>query len=189
MTAARRIVTAGVAVLAILAGADGGRSTPTASSHAPGSTSSPADRAGGRVRRATSGRNSISAARTPATCRCFRTPCISQPTTARHGRELWRLDATGLPTMVADIILGAGSSSPNQLTVAGDTLYFTAYRLYWPGALALRWHRPALAGHRSQARNRQRCPLVPACAFGNQVGVPRQLTSAATSCSRSTAPT
>jgi ELWxxDGT repeat protein/VCBS repeat-containing protein len=42
-----------------------------------------------------------------------------------NGRELWRLDASGVPTMVADIN-PAGSSSPSQLTATSDWLYFLA---------------------------------------------------------------
>jgi ELWxxDGT repeat protein len=44
-----------------------------------------------------------------------------------HGAELWRSDGTPAGTqMVADIVAGAGSSSPSQLTVAGGRLFFAA---------------------------------------------------------------
>jgi len=44
------------------------------------------------------------------------------------GRELFVYDPTGgtPPALVADLNLGAGSSSPQDLTVIGDKLYFTA---------------------------------------------------------------
>jgi ELWxxDGT repeat protein len=54
-----------------------------------------------------------------------------------NGDELWRLDANGVATLVADIFPGTCdvfgqivpcSSGPRQLTVAGDVLYFVAGR-------------------------------------------------------------
>lgn len=44
-----------------------------------------------------------------------------------NGRELWYSDGTDAgTTLVQDILLGAGSSEPSQLTVVGSNLYFTA---------------------------------------------------------------
>jgi len=45
---------------------------------------------------------------------------------AATGRELWKLNAAGLPVLVADIY-PEGSSDPAELTVFNNELYFTAY--------------------------------------------------------------
>jgi ELWxxDGT repeat protein len=48
-------------------------------------------------------------------------------TDERHGRELWQTDGTPEGTkLVADIFAGTSSSSPEELTRVGDTLYFSA---------------------------------------------------------------
>ncbi len=45
---------------------------------------------------------------------------------AASGRELWKLNAAGLPVLAADIY-PEGSSDPAELTVFNNELYFTAY--------------------------------------------------------------
>ncbi len=46
--------------------------------------------------------------------------------TTATGRELWKLNAAGLPVLLADIY-PTGSSDPAELTVFNNELYFTAY--------------------------------------------------------------
>jgi len=46
--------------------------------------------------------------------------------TTAMGRELWKLDAAGVPVLVADIH-PTGSSNPAELIVFNNELYFTAY--------------------------------------------------------------
>ena len=41
-----------------------------------------------------------------------------------HGRELWRLDADDRMQLVADLVPGPDSSSPNELVELNETLYF-----------------------------------------------------------------
>jgi ELWxxDGT repeat protein len=43
-----------------------------------------------------------------------------------HGRELWRTDGVNPPVLVADISSGTASSSPSNLTILGNKLYFAA---------------------------------------------------------------
>jgi ELWxxDGT repeat protein len=42
------------------------------------------------------------------------------------GRELWRVTGGGVPSLVADLVPGPGSSSPAELVQAGQLLYFVA---------------------------------------------------------------
>jgi ELWxxDGT repeat protein len=42
------------------------------------------------------------------------------------GRELWRVTGVGMPSLVADLVPGPGSSSPAELMQAGQLLYFAA---------------------------------------------------------------
>lgn len=43
-----------------------------------------------------------------------------------NGAELWKYDGTNLPTLVADIATGAGSSNPTGYTTYNWTMYFSA---------------------------------------------------------------
>lgn len=42
------------------------------------------------------------------------------------GSELWRIDGAGNLALVADLVVGAGSSSPSELTNVASTLFFVA---------------------------------------------------------------
>ena len=125
MTAAKRLVTVGLAVLAILGGSErrsfdseqgsagisGPVATLAAQSTAPVAELVADIRSGGG-----SG---------PTGFRVFKDALYFSANDGINGRELWRLDATGAATMVADIN-PAGSSSPSQLTATVDWLYFVA---------------------------------------------------------------
>ncbi|MCV2890978.1 hypothetical protein [Ruegeria aquimaris] len=55
--------------------------------------------------------------------------------TTEFGIELWRTDGTADGTVqVADIAGGSTSGSPNDITVLGDTVVFSAYGGFRPGA-------------------------------------------------------
>lgn len=46
--------------------------------------------------------------------------------TGQNGEELWKYDGTNAPVMVMDINVGIGNSSPTNLTVMNNVLYFQA---------------------------------------------------------------
>jgi ELWxxDGT repeat protein len=68
-------------------------------------------------------------------------------TDAAHGRELWRTDGTADGTvLVADVLAGAASSEPRDLTAVGDTVYFVAAATASPKTYAIFRTDPAAPG-------------------------------------------
>lgn len=129
MTATKRIVTVGLAAVAVFAGlerrpfdAGTGSLLPAPFATLAAQSTAPVAEFVANIRPDTTAVGSS----LPGDMAVFNNVLYFAANDGVTGRELWRLGPTGAPTLVDDLLPGAASSAPHQLTVAGDRLYFVA---------------------------------------------------------------